>query len=113
MLDLDGIIDRTRNAFTETVAPFLGDAVIQMSYINTSNDSIQVKYFDTDDDTPVSYNTRSALAGYANVYADTEITAPRYYSRVKISLVPTFRSVDLSARDHLMGCSRMAGPQTI
>ncbi|XOV86865.1 MAG: LruC domain-containing protein [Pseudomonadota bacterium] len=86
MLDLDGVIKNTRNAFTEVDAPFVGDAQIKLTYTNLTNNTEKVKYFGVDDDIPIFHNTRSTLEGYANVYDNGEFVAPKTETKIEITL---------------------------
>ena len=86
LLDLDGIIDRSGEIISQTVAPFFGDASVKVTYTNLNNGTIRTKYYALDDDITVFHNTRSTLAGFANVYAEEEFIAPRTQTNILISL---------------------------
>jgi len=86
MLDLDGTIERTRTAISQTEAPFVGDANVTVVYTDLSNGTTRTKHYGVDDDIPIFHNTRSTLAGFANVYADEEFMAPNTQTSVHISL---------------------------
>lgn len=86
MLDLDGIIKRTRTATSETAAPFHGDAIVTVTYTDLTNGTTRTRYHGSDDDITIFHNTRATLAGFANVYADMAFTAPNTHTNVRISL---------------------------
>ena len=94
-LDLDGVIERTRNAFADTGSPFAGDAQVKLTYTNLTNGTAQVKYFGVDDDIPIFRNTRSTLTGFANVYSGTNFVAPKLETKVEITLAsPELNKLD-------------------
>ncbi len=86
MLDLNGTIERTRTAVSQTEAPFIGNANVTVTYTDLNNGTTRTKHYSADDDIPNFHNTRSTLAGYANVYADEEFIEPNIQTSVQISL---------------------------
>ncbi|BBB25772.1 LruC domain-containing protein [Amphritea japonica] len=84
-LSLDGTLD-SRNATYESTPALVGDASVKVTYNNLDSGASQTSYFDQSDDVLVFHNTRSSLSGFANVYANGDLTAPRVMTSIDISL---------------------------
>ncbi len=85
-LDLDGVIEKSRNINYQSDAPFSGDAEVKVTYTNLINGNNTIKYYNESDDIVLFSNTRNAIGGFANVFNNGEVYAPKTMTTVSISL---------------------------
>lgn len=85
-ISLDGVINNSNNITTVTNPAFVGDALISVTYSNSEGGSHTYKNIDKEDDISIFHNTRSTLAGFANVYADQEWIDAKFTTTVDITL---------------------------
>jgi LruC domain-containing protein len=86
MLSLDGEIDGQTNANALTDPVFTGGAEVSATYTNLDNGISYTKYFSEGQDITIFSNTRSTLAGFANVYSGANVVTPKWTTSVNVSL---------------------------
>lgn len=85
-LDMDGLVNGSKNIEFESEPLFYGDALIKVSYTNIENGNVVYRYFDKEDDVVLFHNTRATLDGFANVYPDGEHIDSKWKTSVEITL---------------------------
>jgi LruC domain-containing protein len=85
-LSLDGEIDKSRNATTETNEAFVGDALISVSYAHENGNTTVKNNYNKAEDISVFSNTRAALEGFANVYPNDDWVTAKYTTKIEITL---------------------------